>query len=68
MDGRAIFSAGGAGTRLQLDPHEAGSVENVLTILYCLMTIKLCIYNKPSMNVNDKFSSLPVGIKGGANS
>ena len=35
MDGRTILSAGGTGTRLQLDPHEAGSVENVLTILYC---------------------------------
>ena len=34
MDGRAILLAGGTGTRLQLDPHEAGSVENFLTIMY----------------------------------
>ena len=35
MDGRAILLAGGTGTRLQLDPHEAGSVENLPTIWYC---------------------------------
>ena len=35
MDRRAIFLAGGTGTRLQLDPHEAGSVEIFLTYLYC---------------------------------